>query len=88
MDNTSVADRVVQMHSNIDSIRQCVRSLSETESHDAEMECLNAEQEAKIKDKAAQHQIEPEKLAEKWKKKDLELAEKRRKEEDESMGRR
>jgi cell division protein FtsB len=51
-----VADLVVQMHSNIDSIHQCVQTLSDTASHDAEMEKLEQERESRIAEIQSKHE--------------------------------
>ena len=53
--STVVADLVVKLHSNIDSIDQCIQSLSEAASHDAELERLSTERETKIAELQTAH---------------------------------
>ena len=53
--STVVADLVVKLHSNIDSIDQCIQSLSDAASHDAELERLSTERETKIAELQTAH---------------------------------
>lgn len=82
MGDTTVADLVVQLHSNIDSIHQCVESLSDTKDHDVELEKLESEREEMIKELAMKYETEAQQLAEKRKEEEAELIERRRKEDE------
>jgi hypothetical protein len=54
--STAVADLVFKLHSNIDSIDQCIQSLSDAASHDAELERLSTERETKIAELQTAHE--------------------------------
>ncbi|CZR67830.1 uncharacterized protein PAC_17729 [Phialocephala subalpina] len=101
MENPSskVADLVTLLHTNIDSIHACINSLSDTTSHDAELERLEQEREEKIaalrqqhdeavKALADQRQKEAEELEAKRKQEQADLEEQRRIEYEELMARR
>ncbi|KAE9371006.1 hypothetical protein N431DRAFT_491472 [Stipitochalara longipes BDJ] len=81
--STAVADLVVKLHSNIDSIHQCIQSLSDTSSHDAELERLATERETKIAELRQEHEDALKELALQREDEARELAEQRRKEEEE-----
>jgi len=85
MDNPSVADLVVSLHANIDSIHQCVQSLSDTRKHDVEMERLEQEREARIRELVAKYEGAAKALAEKRRKEGEKVAQKRRIEEERIM---
>ncbi|EKD20106.1 uncharacterized protein L3040_002218 [Drepanopeziza brunnea f. sp. 'multigermtubi'] len=58
-----VATLVEQLHANIDRIQQCVQSLADTAAHDAEMDALAAEREARVADLRAAHAAALQELA-------------------------
>jgi len=94
----NVAELVVQMHANIDSIHACVRTLSDTSEHDAEISRLENSRSEKLAALQAQHaasllslsrkreteQAELEKLR---KKEEQEIAERRKREDEERKAR-
>lgn len=76
-----VADLVTDLHSNIDSIHKCIKSLSNT-SHEAEIERLEHQGEVKIEALRKKHEAEAAKLDAERRAEEDALVEKRRKDEE------
>jgi len=81
--STAVADLVVKLHSNIDDIHACIQSLSDTASHDAELERLSTERETKIAELRQAHEDALKELQIQRENEARELQEQRRREEEE-----
>jgi hypothetical protein len=74
----SIAELVANLHSNLDSIHKCIESLSNTHTHDEEMESLEQELEAQISSIRQKFQAEAAELERQRQAEEDELAEKRR----------
>ncbi|RDL39928.1 uncharacterized protein BP5553_04268 [Venustampulla echinocandica] len=88
VETSSVADLVVQLHSNIDSIHKCVESLSDTKGHDELMEQLETQREAELEALRTKHENDAQELAVQRAKLQQELEDQRRREEEELIERR